>query len=131
MQKMYKGLENKIISLQQRIDELNKDNTKLKQRTVEIPELKAKIEAHRAVDAELKTHRIQLLEKDALLQQMALQLEQERDEKMALMVDRERDLELWEHSKQTWRIENDNLKEQVQEMIEKASNQANGKLFLR
>lgn len=129
MQKMYKGLENKIISLQQRIDELNKDNTKLKQRAAEIPELKTKLETHRAVEAELKAHRVQLVDKDAQLLKMAQQLDQERDEKMSLTVERERDRDLWEHSKQTWRIENDLLKTQVAEMIESASNQANGKWF--
>lgn len=40
MQKMYKGLENKIISLQQKIDEVNKENGTLKNKVAEIPELK-------------------------------------------------------------------------------------------
>lgn len=40
MQKMYKGLENKIISLQQKIDELNRENNLLKSKTLEIGDLK-------------------------------------------------------------------------------------------
>ncbi|XP_017838589.1 unconventional myosin-Va isoform X5 [Drosophila busckii] len=40
MEKKYMGLENKIISMQQRIDELNRDNSNLKHKTSEISVLK-------------------------------------------------------------------------------------------
>lgn len=123
---MYKGLENKIISLQQRIDELNKDNTKLKQRTAEIPELKTKLATHRAVEADLKAHSIQLAEKNAFIEQMSLQLEKEQDEKMSLLLSRENEHELWEHSKETMRLENESLKQKMEQMVESASAQASG-----
>jgi len=42
MENKYMGLENKIISMQQRIDELNRDNSNLKHKTSEISVLKYK-----------------------------------------------------------------------------------------
>lgn len=124
---MYKGLENKIISLQQRIDELNKDNTKLKQRTAEIPDLKTKIATHRAVEADLKLHANQLAEKNALLEEMSLKLEKEQEEKTALLVSKENEHELYEHSKETLRLENEGLKQQLVQMVESASEEMSGK----
>jgi myosin V len=40
IQKMYKGLENKIIELQQKIDNLNKENVTMKIQTSEMTEMK-------------------------------------------------------------------------------------------
>jgi myosin V len=40
IQKMYKGLENKIIELQQKIDHLNRENGSLKIQTAEVVDLK-------------------------------------------------------------------------------------------
>lgn len=127
MQKMYKGLENKIISLQQRIDELNKDNAKLKQRTAEIPELKTKLATHRALEADLKLHNVQLAEKTALLAEATKRAEQEHDERMAVLGGREQDQRLWEVSKQTMQTEIEILKQQLQQMVECASEEASGK----
>lgn len=47
IKKNVKGLENKIISLQQRIDELNKEKIALKQETAIIPGLKSQLEVMR------------------------------------------------------------------------------------
>lgn len=127
MQKMYKGLENKIISLQQRNDELTKDNVQLKQRTAEIPELKTKLAAHRAVEADLKLHVVQLAEKDAVLERLSQQLMNEQNEKLSLKLRSENELLLWEHSRETLRLENESLKQQMEQMVESASQQAIGK----
>jgi len=45
----YMGLENKIISMQQRIDELNRDNSNLKHKTSEISVLKSVLKAQNVI----------------------------------------------------------------------------------
>lgn len=124
MQKMYKGLENKIISLQQRIDELNKNNNQLKQRNAEIPELKTKLDVMKQLEIELKSCRAQLTHKENQIFDMSKQLELERDEKMSLLEERDREEKEWNKQKQLWRIENQELKTQVHEMIEMAKKEA-------
>ncbi|XP_037046669.1 unconventional myosin-Va-like isoform X1 [Bradysia coprophila] len=118
MQKMYKGLENKIISMQQRIDELNKENVQLKTKNSEIPELKTKLEGMKNMENELKASRIESVKKDEALVAMRQQLENERDEKMNILEDRAVAEQEWDSQKQTWRVENEELKKQVHEMIE-------------
>lgn len=120
MQKMYKGLENKIISLQQKIDELNRENNLLKSKTLEIGDLKAKLDAKKNIENELKSLKSVLLEKDASLMSVTKQLELERDEKMMLLEEKDREEQEWNTQRQTWRVENEELKRQFDEMIELA-----------
>lgn len=127
MQKMYKGLENKIISMQQRIDELNKENVQLKTKTNEIPDLKSKLEIMRSMENELKAMRIEFVKKDDVIVSMRQQLENERDEKMNILEDKAVAEQEWNDQKQTWRVENDELKKQVHEMIEIAKKEEKGK----
>lgn len=130
MQKMYKGLENKIISMQQRIDELNKENVQLKTKNNEIPELKSKLEIMKTMENDLKTIRIECVKKDDVIVSMRQQLENERDEKMNILEDKASAEQEWNQQKQTWRVENDELKKQVHEMIEMAKKEENGKKVL-
>lgn len=127
MQKMYKGLENKIISMQQRIDELNKENVQLKTKTNEIPDLKSKLEIMRSMENELKTMRIESVKKDDVIVSIRQQLENERDEKMNILEDKAVAEQEWNDQKQTWRVENEELKKQVHEMIEMAKKEEKGK----
>lgn len=120
MQKMYKGLENKIISLQQRIDELNKEKNSLKQETAIIPELKGKLEGMRLLESTLKSMRIELQNEKTTLSTLSRQLETERDEKMTLVEQKDKLERDWTEQRQSWRTENDELKERCHEMIELA-----------
>lgn len=85
MQKMYKGLENKIISLQQRIDELTKSNHQLSKQAAEVPLLLSKIESKKHTQNEL--NKLGALSKNLESQVRALnkQLDEERDEKLAIL----------------------------------------------
>lgn len=129
MQKMYKGLENKIISMQQRIDELNKDKAQLKVKNNEIPELRSKLEVMRIMDNELKAVRAEVAKKDEIIVSMTNQLEIERDEKMNILEDKALAEQEWNGQKQVWRVENEELKKQVHEMIEMAKKEENGKVY--
>lgn len=127
MQKMYKGLENKIISMQQRFDELNKENVQLKKKNAEIPELKAKLETMKTMENELKAVRLESAKKDEVIVSIRQELENERDEKMNVLDDKAVAEQEWNEQKQTWRVENEVLKKQVHEMIEMAKKEENGK----
>lgn len=129
MQKMYKGLENKIFSMQQRIDELNKENVKLKTKNNEIPELKTKLEVMRNMENELKVMRTESVKKDDLIVSIRQQLENERDEKMCILEEKAVAEQEWNQQKQTWVVENVELKKQVHEMIEMAKKEEHGKIY--
>lgn len=120
IQNMYKGLENKIISMQQRIDELNKENGNLKHKNSEISVLKMKLEMKKALEHELKNLKLMLAEKDEKLAGIIKQLEVERDEKMQLLEENANNLEKWNKQKLIWTTENDELRKQIDEMLERA-----------
>ena len=127
IQKMYKGLENKIISMQQRIDELNKENGHLKHKNSEISVLKMKLEMKKALEHELKNLKLMLAEKDEKLESVIKQLEVERDEKMQLLEENANNLEKWNKQKLIWTTENDELRKQMDEMLERAKQNENEK----
>ncbi|XP_035794432.1 unconventional myosin-Va-like isoform X1 [Anopheles albimanus] len=93
IQKMYKGLENKIIELQQRYDTVSKENVALKKQTAEVGELRQKLEAMKRLESEIKHLQLQLSQKDERLILTIRQLEGERDEKMQLLEERQREEE--------------------------------------
>ncbi|XP_050097643.1 unconventional myosin-Va isoform X3 [Anopheles aquasalis] len=93
IQKMYKGLENKIIELQQRYDTVSKENVALKKQAAEVVELRQKLEAMKRLENELKHLQLQLSQKDERLILAIRQLEGERDEKMQLLEERQREEE--------------------------------------
>lgn len=113
IQNMYKGLENKIISMQQRIDDLNKENGNLRHKNSEISVLKMKLEMKKSVENELRNLRLAMGEKDEKLSNLLKELEIERDEKMQLLDDNEK-------QKKSWMLENEQLRKQLDEAREKA-----------
>ncbi|XP_040174093.1 unconventional myosin-Va isoform X4 [Anopheles arabiensis] len=93
IQKMYKGLENKIIELQQRHDVLSKENAALKKQNVEVTEMRQKLDGMKRLEGELKLLQLQLVQKDEKLMLSIRQLEGERDEKMQLLEEKQREEE--------------------------------------
>ncbi|XP_067632478.1 unconventional myosin-Va isoform X2 [Eurosta solidaginis] len=122
IQKMYKGLENKIISMQQKIDELNRENSSLKSKSSEISVLKMKLEVKKSLEIELRSLKAIVSEKDQTLAVLNKQLEAERDEKMQLLEEKDRTEEEWKRQKQIWHVENIELRKQIDQMIEMAKN---------
>lgn len=125
MQKMYKGLENKIISLQQRIDELNKANNQLKQKTVEIPELKQQLQKKKALEAELKSLRVLLIDNEESMVLLAKQVETERNERIAILNAKTKADEQLKADKETLNKENLKLQTKIIEMVENAKAEEN------
>ncbi|XP_023292615.2 unconventional myosin-Va isoform X1 [Lucilia cuprina] len=125
MENLYKGLENKIISMQQRIDELNRENGHLKHKNSEISVLKMKLEMKKAVESELKNLKLVLAGKDEKLTILMQQLEEERDEKMQLLEENANTLDKWNKQKEVWTSENSELRKQIDEMLERAKQSEN------
>lgn len=131
MQKMYKGLENKIISLQQKIDEFAKDNQQLRRQNAEIPNLQKKLDAskHFVEDFNKQSLIIKKLEED--IQLTRKQLDNERDEKLAILDEKTKDeselkqkLDELTAEKEELSIEIDTLKENAKQ-LEIVSSQRN------
>ncbi|KAM7342647.1 dilute class unconventional myosin isoform 2-T2 [Cochliomyia hominivorax] len=120
IQNMYKGLENKIISMQQRIDDLNRENGNLKHKNSEISVLKMKLELKKALEHELKNLKLAMVAKDEKLSDLMKQLEVERDEKMLLLEENANNQEKWNKQKVVWTNENDDLRKQINEMLDRA-----------
>ncbi|KAH0549561.1 unconventional myosin-Va isoform X1 [Cotesia glomerata] len=85
-----KGLEKKIISMQHRINEILKENQALRVVQTEVMDLKVKLEAMKAVELENKKLVGVLIEKDRELELMAETVKREQDEKMDLLLEREK-----------------------------------------
>lgn len=120
IQKKYSGLENKIISMQQKIDDLNKENSNLKHKITEIPVLKMKLDMKKSLENELKTLKLASDDKDKLIHALNKQIELERDEKMLLLEERESTYQDFNEQKRKWAMENEELRQQVDQMIEMA-----------
>lgn len=95
MQKKYLGLENKIISMQQRLDEYRSENKALKKEANEIPELRKRVEFIKQMENETKSLKSDVQAKTDRIIALELQLITERDEKMQLVQDREREQKEW------------------------------------
>ncbi|XP_062553592.1 unconventional myosin-Va isoform X2 [Armigeres subalbatus] len=116
IQKMYKGLENKIIELQQRYDQISKENSALKKQNADIPEMRQKMVAMKRQENDLKALKLQLEQKDEKLLVVIKQLENERDEKMILLEEKQKEEE--DRIKERAAMEQDltKMREQVNEI---------------
>lgn len=85
-----KGLENKIISMQQKIEEMNKELIPLRNKQSEYPEMRAQLESFRGQAAELKAANGRIGELERLVLELRAQIDRERDEKMDLVQEREK-----------------------------------------
>lgn len=121
IQKMYKGLENKIISLQQRIDELNRTRAQLQKQNAEIPELRQRLDQQRALEAEVKQQRVLIAEGQAAQLELGRRLDAERDEKMAVLVEREREREEWTAQRLALVQQSEELRTQLSVVVEGAA----------
>lgn len=128
LQTKYKGLENKIIELQQKCDISNKENLALKTQVATIPELRMKVEAFKNIENELKMVKLNMSEKEDQIISVQKSLDRERDEKMALIEEKNKEDKEWLIERNHWVIERQELKQQLNEMIEMTKNDKNARL---
>ena len=127
-----KGLENKIISLQQRLTEAKEENKALKtqvQKGAGLGEELAKLQKTEE-ESKSKSNRIKELEEE--LRSVKADLEHERDEKVDLVTEKVRSEEEWANIQTAHKEELANLKEELENSVKAAesSSQINRKYFI-
>lgn len=124
MQKMYKGLENKIISLQQKIDEYAKDNQLLRKQNAEIPELHRKLDAKKSIEEGMVKMRNTIADLEQRIAAMQVEIDVERDEKMAALDEKMHDAGEMEHKLNELSNDNVQLRQQIERLSEAAVQKA-------
>lgn len=124
MQKMYKGLENKIISLQQKIDEYAKDNQLLRKQNAEIPELQRKLDSKKTIEEAMVKMRNTIDDLEHRIAAMQIEIDVERDEKMAALDEKMRDAGEMEHKFAELNDDNVQLRQQIEQLTETAEQKA-------
>lgn len=87
-----------------------------------------KAEQLKIVENELKVVRTVLSDKEDRLIQIQKSLDHERDEKMAILDEKYKDEQQWATEKNDWQIERQEMKLQISELLESATNDKNAKL---
>lgn len=72
----------------------------------------------RSMELELKKLRLQITEKEESFRNLTAKFDEERDEKMMILVDKEKQEKLWKENKENWNSENAELKKQIGELVE-------------
>ncbi|XP_045101361.1 unconventional myosin-Va-like isoform X4 [Portunus trituberculatus] len=88
--KLNKGLENKIISLQQKLTEMKNENSFISSYKEEITVLKTRVTDLKGVEKQLKASNNQVSELEARIAELTKELEMERGEKMDVLTQKER-----------------------------------------
>ncbi|XP_049882517.1 unconventional myosin-Va isoform X2 [Pectinophora gossypiella] len=104
-----KGLENKIISLQQRLGQAMDKNKCIDSLTAQIVDLKAKLELLKLVEIEAKTLRVDLSDKNNLISSLKEELESERDSNKRLIEEKREIEKKYEEDRRTWEEESEKL----------------------
>ncbi|XP_044738776.1 unconventional myosin-Va isoform X2 [Chrysoperla carnea] len=132
VKKLNKGLENKIISLQQKIEEINKENHAFKNAHNELLDLKLKLDSLKGIENEYKKLNALLQEKDKQYLILQEKLKQEQDEKMDLIQEQEKYRTIIEQEKLKWTNENQKLMKEIENLKQiVASNQLGAEEILK
>ncbi|PNF43034.1 hypothetical protein B7P43_G08783 [Cryptotermes secundus] len=132
VKKLNKGLENKIISLQQKIEELVKENNMMKSTQHELAELRIKVDSLKGLEAETKRITLILNNKEQELEAVLKSLEHERDEKIDLVNEKEHLEKARKEELERMNGENIKLKAELDELNERIkSNQIGAEEILK
>ncbi|KAF9809275.1 hypothetical protein SFRURICE_015738 [Spodoptera frugiperda] len=104
-----KGLENKIISLQQRLGDALEKNKSIEVLMAQIADLKAKLELLKLVEIEAKTLRVDIFDKSSLISTLQEELERERDSNKLLKEEKKSLEEKYEKDRVAWEEESEKL----------------------
>ncbi|XP_011153865.1 unconventional myosin-Va isoform X2 [Harpegnathos saltator] len=121
-----KGLEMKIITLQQKIDELVKENHLLKNVQHEMVDLRCKLDLLKSVDVENKKLNGMVQEKERELSKTRDVLQRATDEKMDLLQDKERTVRQKDEENKKLREDNERLRKELSLASEKLKSNQRG-----
>ncbi|KAK2149285.1 hypothetical protein LSH36_457g02032 [Paralvinella palmiformis] len=115
-----KGLENKIIELQQKLDERGKEITVLRDDQVKLNELRNEYTKLKSAQKEMALSKDRVTELEALVRQLKIELDKERKEKGAaieecknIKVEKEQIIETFKKEKSALKSELDKVNEQL------------------
>lgn len=129
IQNKYTGLEKKVMTLQQKLDDLNKENSVLRVKSDEAVELKQKLEIMRPLETEVKLLRITCHQHEEQIEKLKKQVDVERDDKMSLLSEKEQQEKEKENQKAIFVVENEKLKQQIFELEELSSKKEDSMSF--
>ncbi|XP_018394094.1 PREDICTED: unconventional myosin-Va isoform X2 [Cyphomyrmex costatus] len=121
-----KGLEMKIITLQQKINEMAKENQFLKNVQNEMVDLKCKLDGLKSVDVENKKLNGMMQEREKELKKMEEILQQEKNEKMDILHDKERIALQKNEENKKLQQENERLRKELSIATEKLKSNQRG-----
>ncbi|KAL0108471.1 hypothetical protein PUN28_015189 [Cardiocondyla obscurior] len=121
-----KGLEMKIITLQQKINEMAKETHYLKNLQNELMDLKSKLDNLKSVDIENKKLNGMIQEKEKELKKIKEVLQQEQDEKMDILHDKNRIALQKDEENKKLREENERLRKELSIATEKLKSNQRG-----
>ncbi|KAI5635095.1 DIL domain-containing protein [Phthorimaea operculella] len=109
-----KGLENKIISLQQRLGDAMEKNKMIEPLQQQIADLKAKLELLKLVEIEFKTLKVETNNKTNLITTLQAELEAERDSNRRLIEEKKEIEEQYKKDRDIWEAESEKLAKELQ-----------------
>ncbi|XP_052757132.1 unconventional myosin-Va isoform X2 [Galleria mellonella] len=109
VKKLNKGLENKIISLQQRLGDALEKNKCIEPLHTQIAELKAKLELLKLVEIEVKTLRVGIDDKDSMIAALQDELTSERDSNRRLTDEKKEIEQQYKKNREEWEAESEKL----------------------
>ncbi|CAH1128149.1 unnamed protein product [Ceutorhynchus assimilis] len=118
VKKLNKGLENKIISLQHKINQINKVNGELMSYKNEVNEIKKKMTKFKALEMEVKNLNNLLIEKNKTIHNLQEELHAEKDEKVDLINEQEKFKKEVDNQRTLYSQETDKLKKEYENIIE-------------
>ncbi|XP_063391654.1 unconventional myosin-Va [Cydia fagiglandana] len=104
-----KGLENKIISLQQKLGEAQQKTKALEPLAAQLAEAKAKLELLRLVEIEAKTLKVSIEDKDSVIAALQAELASERDSNKQLIEEKKEIEKTYKIEREAWEGESEKL----------------------
>lgn len=118
VKKLNSGLENKIFTLQQKIEDLNKHKTELTSTQKEVGELKKKLTTFKALEIEIKSMGALLIEKNQIIEKLETNLKTERDDKIDIINENEKYRQETDEQQKHWKEETSKLRKELDNMNE-------------
>ncbi|XP_059058962.1 unconventional myosin-Va [Achroia grisella] len=113
VKKLNKGLENKIISLQQRLGDALERNKCIEPLHTQIADLKSKLELLKLVEIEVKTLRVGIDDKDSLIIALQAELASEKDSNMRLSEEKKEIEQQYKKDREESEAESEKLAEEL------------------
>ena len=110
-----KGLEIKIVSLQQRLNEMKEENKELKTQVEKGAGLGEEVEKLKKTEEESKAKNVKIKDLEEELRKVKAELQNEKDEKVDLVTEKVRSEEVWAKSKADLLAEISKLKSDIED----------------